>query len=343
MTDLTLLVNGEAFSGWTAARVARGIDQLASAFDLELADRWLRSGVPVHDGDACSLLLNGEVVVTGYVDDVEVSYDAASHRLAIRGRDRSGDLVDCAAPAGHIIGQSLLEHAKTVCAPFGISVAVSGSVPGLTKKFESTVPQEGETAYERLDRLAKHRGVLLMADGKGDVVITRAGTQRVPISLVLGDNILSGSASTSQRDRFYKYTVKAQAPESDNLSGADASQAQATALDPHVRKQRETVILADETADSADCATRAKWEASVRAGRALRAVYRVAGWTYDGRTLWPINHRVPVNDPFAGIARDLLIVSITYSLDDAGEQTELTVMPPEAFEIGALPETDLLK
>jgi hypothetical protein len=63
-------------------------------------------------------------VITGYVDRVIGTLDARQHSVTVTGRSKCQDLVDCSAewPGGQIVGSSVLEIARKLAEPYGISV-----------------------------------------------------------------------------------------------------------------------------------------------------------------------------------------------------------------------------
>ena len=348
MTDMVLLVNGQEYSGWTSARVTRGIEQICGAFELSVTERWADQTVrgKIRLGDACALLLDGQTVVTGYVDDIEASYDAASREVTIRGRDVTSDLVDCSVPTKpgkQTHEQTFPALAQLWCTPHGVTVQVARGLD-LSKKFHIEAGQEGESVFERLERLARLRGVLLVSDGLGALEITRASTQRIPTRLVLGENIMRGRGSFTQRDLYYRYTVKAQQQEADNPvpatpTSAGTPSSAAIATDNSIRSNRELTILAEGPTGIDGCRDRANWECNVRAGRGTRLNYTVQGWTYDGKTLWPINRLVQVVDEWLDIDKkfdEFLIVAVEYTLSADGTFTEITLCDPQAFNVLAL-------
>src|SRR4029077_7785864 len=84
-------------------------------------------------GSPVTILLDGEVVITGYVDSYAPRFDANSHGVEIRGRSRTCDFVDGAAivPGGQFKQLTLTEIAERLAAPFGITVKSSaGMVEG---------------------------------------------------------------------------------------------------------------------------------------------------------------------------------------------------------------------
>ena len=330
---VTLEVAGARYSGWQRVSVTRSLEQLTGSFDLTLTDKWSLDGgrLQLLDGQACRVLIDGAPVITGFIDEAAPQYDERSHSVSLSGRDRTGDLVDCAAlhASQEINGRTLLQVAHDLCAPFGISVSADTDIgPALP----TTHIQPGETVYEILDRLARLRGVLYTADGQGHLKLTRAGNEKAAAKLELGVNIKAGRGQRSRRDRYSQYQVLGQQRASDQLDAATAAQAHSRVTDPGVTRYRPTVIEAEDQASTADCRTRGEWERSVRAGRGNQATVTVIGWT-DGVALWQPNRLVETNDRWLGLAGVYLITAVTYNADDSGQTADLTLMPPDAFAV----------
>lgn len=330
-----LKVNGTFYGGWKSLRVTRSIEQVAGTFDLGVTDGWSvePTASPIRPGQTCELLLDGAPVITGYVDDVEPGFDPDSHDIRVAGRDKTGDLVDCAAvlKGGQWASAKLERIANDLCAPFGI--AVRGEVD--TGKAIAHKIEPGETAFECLERAARMKAVLLVSNAAGDLVITRAGKTLLPVELVQGKNLLAGRAKFSWRERFSTYTVKGQEVGRDEYHGIDAAQPAATFADSVVSRYRPKVVLAETHGTGATFRDRAEWEANVRAGRGNRGTVTVQGWRREDGPLWMPNALVRVRSPLLRIDADVLIVGCTWILDERGTRTELSIARPEAFQLVA--------
>lgn len=339
-SDVLLTVGGQVYGGWTSMRLSRSLEQVAGRFEVSLTERWADSPTlrPIRPGERCVVSVAGQVAITGYVDEGSPRYDRQTHTVRVSGRDATGDLVDCSAihPGGEWAGVDLGRIARDLCRPFTVPVRVETS-PGAA--FAKWKIQEGETVYECLERAARIRAVLLMSDGLGGLVITRAGRARADTALVLGENVLGAEGAYDHRDRHSEYIVKGDTAGTDSSWGVEVIEREGRARDPAIGRYRPLVILAEDQASSADCQTRAEWERSVRYGRSLRVTYTVQGWTQGGGRLWEPNTRVPVRDPYQGIDAEMLISGVTLVLDEgSGRTAELTVTRPEAFGMIALPE-----
>lgn len=341
MSEIVLKVDGVLHGGWTQISVQRSLDMIADAFELTLTDRWSEDTKPrpIKLGAACEIVIDGELVVSGYVEDVTPAYDAQRHSITVAGRSKLGDLVDSMLAAKEYNQRSLKQIAEDILLPFKINFVVADAVQAeLDTKYSLKRINAGDSAFELLNNLCQRRAVRMVSNEKGELVFTRAGTQRINTALTLGDNILSASGEFSQRERFAIYTVNGQT-ESSGLTAVSGSSS-ASVADKNIKRHRPFVNMMDGNMNIADCKKLAQWECNTRFGRGESVVYTVLGWRHaDG--LWSINNLVPVNDAFMDINEDRLITEVRFLMDDTGQRTELRVMPKAAYDLLALPdETD---
>lgn len=336
MSDVVLTVGSSVYGGWKTVSVSRSIEQIAGTFGLGISERWpgqqaLRGILP---GNVCTVAIDGTVVITGHVDDVAPSYSASQHSVDVAGRDATGDLVDCSAVSGsgEWRDRKLEAIAADLCKPFGISVKATIDTGSTFKRFRI---EEGESAFEAIERACRMRAVLPVSDSKGGLVLTRAGTSRAGVRLVKGENILEASGEFSWRDRYSRYTVKSQKPGTDDeSSGAETSQIMGEATDGGVGRYRPLIMLAEQAADRKASKERAVWEANVRAARSRRVSATLQGWreTPDG-PLWEPNRIVHLTDNWLAVDQDMLISGVTLTKDENGTRAALSLMPPEAFAL----------
>lgn len=345
MNSVALTVNGTSYGGWKAIQVTRGMEAVCGGFSLGVSDRWATQQVPwdIREGDACAVAINGATVITGYVDARRIGYDATDHTIQITGRDKAADLVDGSAylpGRWQFFGQSALEIAKAVAAPFGVTVRLAAGVT-LPKPQAKFTINPGETAFEVLDRACRLAGVLPVSDGAGGVVLTRATTARAATELVQGGNILSADGAFDHEQRFHRYVVAGQHAGDDDFYGAAASGVEASAYDNSVRRARILVVRPEGIVTTEGAKKRAEWEASVRAARAGAVDVTVQGWTQGDGSLWPFNALVRLRSPLLGIDGDMLICQVTYELDDqGGTRTRLSLKRPNAYQPEPVPEKD---
>lgn len=336
--QITLRIDGTDYRGWKSAAVRRSMQRPADTFELTLTERWADGAAPrpITPGLACEVHLGEERVISGYVDDAMPQYDAKNHTIVVNGRSRAGDLVDCSIEARQWKQRTLLQIARELAEPFGVSVSADVDVGDA---FRQQSIQPGQGIHEFLDQLARIRGVLLVSEPNGDLLITRAGQKRIRTPLVLGENIRSAAGQFSARDLFSTYKVQSQQAGTDNAWGSDAAEPEASVSDDRLGRYRPVLVETEQSADIAGCRQRAKWERNVRFGRGRSVVYTVQGWRHDGG-LWQANRLVPVRDRYLGIDADRLITGVQLILDDKGRRSEIEVMPPAAMDTIELPEPE---
>ncbi len=324
------------YGGWKSARIERGIEQIAGSFELGVSERWPGQDTPrqIRRGEACSVLADGETVITGWVDDVRPSYTGDTHEFQVNGRDATGDLVDCAAvhKSGQWANAMLDRIVRDLCAPFKIPVT---SVTDLGNALSHSI-QEGETAFECIERACRMRAVLPVSDGKGGLVLNRAKDSTPVAELVEGVNILSASGEFGMKERYSQYIVKGQDRGSDDNWDTPETHAQvkAEASDSGVARYRPLIVLAESHGPHATYRDRATWERNVRRGRSSRVTVTVQGWRAQNGQLWQPNTMVRLTSPWLGVDADLLIASVALTLDEQnGTRAELRLCGREAFDL----------
>lgn len=329
-----LKVDGKLFGGWQQVHIERGIEQIAGTFELTVTDRWnTASGhqaFELKSGQACEVLVDGQTVITGYIDSVNRSYDKAAHQITVSGRDKTGDLVDCSAifKTGQWANKTIAQIAADLIKPFGIGLGVATDVG---KPIPVFAIQEGASVFDELERAAKMRALLLVSDGKGNLILTRAGIGRASGDLSEGGNILKADGEFSWKDRFSDYVVKGQRKGDDNSYGAAVAHQRVSVQDAGINRYRPLVVMAEDQDGNATLKQRAEWERNVRAGRGTRATVTVQGWAAHG-ILWQPNTITHLKSPLLSADLDVLITSVAYSLDDSGTLTTLQLSKPSAFD-----------
>jgi prophage tail gpP-like protein len=345
--DVRLLVNAQEISGWTSIRISKSLEKLAHDFDLGLTNQRVTAlsevaqikaaADVVEEDDKVRVRIKlpsgaggGDIVVTGYVDETSLEYDASSVSFRVTGTSRTGDLVDSSAiyQTGVWNSASIDKIIADLCDPFGLTVLRNGSAGPDFQRFKL---EQGETVFEAMSRACSMRGFLPLTDAEGNVVLDRASKAPSGAVIELG-NVLSGGITRSRRERFSKYIFKGQTAASDEWSGKEASQLENEVDDPDVDRYRPMVVLAAKQKTKEDLGKRAVWERNVRAGRSLRVQYTVEGWTNSVGQLWEPNMLVHVSDEWCGIDQDLLVTSVDLLLDEQ-YVTQLELMDRSAFDV----------
>ena len=339
---VALSIDGRDHVGWTEATVTRSLETISGAFQITLTEREPGETTPrvIRPGDACRVQLDGDAVIQGWVDVVSVDYDARGHTLSVRGRDTTGDLVDCSAATepGEWKDARLEEIAAALCAPFDIGVSRETDTGEPFARFRI---EEGGSVFEAIDRACRFRAVLPRSDGEGGLILTTPSRSRSDVRLERGMNIISASGTSSWLARYSDYLLLGQqAGGLDGFTAEQVAHVKAEARDEGVTRYRPLTIIGEQSQAEDEAMARIMWEANVRAARARSVRITVQGWREapDG-DLWTPGRLVYVSDDWLGIDQDWLISATSQTLGAGGTLTDLDLMPPDAFAQRAEPET----
>jgi prophage tail gpP-like protein len=368
--DFMLMIGGAEYSGWKTMRVTRSLENATSDFEVTVSERWLLEGESwqIFPGNTCELKLQGETVLTGYVDAYRPKYSAISHDVIVTGRSKTCDFVDSSVlfeTDGQFKNMTPGELARTLAAPFNLEVV--SEFDG--EPIPDAQVQQGETCFALLERLCRLQEILVTDDAQGRLVLARASNRTSQTVLQQGRNILEAGADHDDSERFSIYTVKAQRPANrtyddfgetgdrrfadegavalpiDGRAFADErkaggkrkskpkalTQIVATVEDPGVTRYRPHVIVAESQADDAEALKRADFEMRRRLARAKTADVRVQGWRQRDAVLWTQNLNIWIESPWLGLAQSLLIKQVEFSYGPGGETTELTLCLPDSL------------
>jgi prophage tail gpP-like protein len=329
---VTLTIGGRRFDGWKTVSIERSLDALSASFELGLTDRW--EGQPdrweIETGAPCEVFIGGDQVVTGYIDGATYEIDGETRSITVRGRDRTADLFDCSAihTPGSWKARKLEQIAADLLKPFGLTARALAPTGAAFDKFAL---QQGESVFEVITRLCRQRGLLAITNEAGELLFTVPGSTAAGYSLELGINIEALKFTNDAADRFSDYHLKGYS------RGGDASRPKASAKDAGVRRYRPLLIINDEAASAASLASRAKWEATVRAGQAQQVEAVVSGWRDANGSLYRIDRLAPVRARLAGVDDTLLVSGVAFTLDSTGSRTRLSLVRKEAFSQEPIP------
>ena len=331
--SITLAINNELYQRWTEVRIVRGLRQVAAGFQISTPGE---IDPPILPFAPCVLADDGETIVTGYVDEVRIEIGARETRTRIRGRSKTGQLVDCTPEfqVTQFSNSDFASIARAVAKPFGINVVIGAGV-NVGGTFADATFEWSETAFRFLERLARQRGVMLTDDPQGDLVIATLGTTPAPAALSTGPggNVFSANGILSGQRRFSQYTVRSQAGMF-QTGGPVQPANQGQSNDAGVPLYRPKAIIAESALLTADAQKRADWEASHRLGSAVLAVLSTPEWRAGpgAGQLWQTNQVAKCTVRRLGLAGTLLVGAVEFREDDAqGRRTELTVALPAAF------------
>lgn len=347
---MKLEINGIQYTNFTSAECSIRLDALSNTFRFDAA---APNGepLPFKVGDACRVIVDGEKVLTGFVEIINVSYDGSEHSISVMGRDKTADLLDSTVDIiDDLNGENLTLKGviEAVIKQLGLSlIVIDQAKPKPFSYAEDIVaPESGDNAFEFIEKYARKRHVLLTSNADGNIVIaTNSGVKAAgAVQHIIGasdNNVLSSEFSNDATGRFNFYKFASQLnPVALNNAG-DVGLASLVAqsggvFDKYIRTGRQLVITSEASFSDENCGQRARWEADIRKARGLMYSADVAGYRVGVNTgeLWETNKLYQIVDDFAQEIDLMLCNSVTFSLDlDRGSMTSLGFLGRTAYTL----------
>lgn len=348
MPEISLRLDGYDLVGWQSVQVQRSLDQLADSFDLAMISPLSSSPPPtgvVREGDAVEIRYDDELVLSGYIDEVSESSTATSFSLAVSGRSKAKDLVDCSAlHKGAWRNMRIDQIATDIAVPFGLRVSTDLPLADLPTE-RSFQLEAGESAFEAIDRLVRDYGLRVVSYPDGELLLTRTGLLRFPdVVIERGINIIEGGVRRSENERFSQYIFRADLAADDESWGENRAISFAVA-DDGVSRYRPLVVHRDGQKRNAtgqkarkELEVAANWERNTRAGKSLQLSYRVLfpgdvtrSWEMGEHGVWTPNVIVGVIDDHHAVDGSFLVTSVSLRRSNAGTEAQLELTHPEAY------------
>lgn len=335
---VTLRTDGRLFTGWTSVSVTRSIESVAGYFELGVNVPPGTDLSGLAPGKKFTLEIEGQIVCTGYIDSRRRQMTADSMKITVAGRDKTADLIDCAAvySGGQWKNRTLEQIARDLCAPYGVTVRWELSDKESSAVFPGFTLDHSETVYEALVRASRARGVLMTSNAAGELVFSRAASTATD-ELVLGENLLTLDFEEDFRDRFSEYTVKgyarANGAEGDDIDAKSIVSRKGTATDSDVTRYRPMIIIADSKITAKDAQARALREQRRRLAKSITFEAEIDGWTRKDGQLWMPNLLVTIDaSKYAIKTTELLVSKVNLILNDQdGLKTRVSLSPREGF------------
>lgn len=368
---ISVKINNQSFTEVTSLTLSRDLKNIAGTFDIKILDEArLRKALisqigqpsqnaPIKAGDPITIAIDGEAYLIGWIEKPRFRWSGNAIELHITGRDKTGDLVDCAAlPNGptEFRGVDLLHVATQVCAPFGITPRADVDIGA---PFDRLALHKHQKALTFLESASRQRSVLLVSDGVGGLMLTRGGSSRAPAALSIGDNIRNLDVEFDWEQRFSDYFVTQDTarkrsggpalgpsvdppetedppldtPAADSAAEAPSIGAMGHATDPEITRWRPTVRLTRSQSGMDTVQEQAEWMSRVAKGESDHVYFDLLEWRAGAaNALWRPNQVSAVSDPYSGIERDMLIAGVTLRFDETGRHTRLRVAGVTAYD-----------
>jgi len=339
---ISLVVNGLAYDeDWDNIRVTRSLDMLCASFEFTTTQEqpYEMTDWPIKLGNECSVYIGETLAVTGYIEDINISYDRNSHTVQVAGRDKTADLVDCGRGKKpySVKGITIANTIKKLLEPHGIELIIDSSAAKAANRAprEFTTFDMGDSLAVMILKLVKREGIFPIATPEGALMLTATGTKRASDSIQTGINVLSGGLKQSNKEVYSVYLTKGISRGADNLIvdnfTYDSIFEDKSKLVPRYRPFTNIEFGGDVGTGK----SRAEWEAKYRAANSRLYGYTVQGWVQKNGDIWEPNTIVKLQDDVFDIDAEMLINACEYQQTSKGTITSLQLCNPEKYKIKA--------
>lgn len=349
--SVTLEIDGINYEGFNEINFSRSIESISGQFNFKTVSSETLP-FPIKRGASCKIKVNNITVLDGYVEIINVDYTGSSHNISVSGRDKTSDVIDSQLDGNleFVPPISFIQIIRNTLNNIGANSIGVVNEAGQLQDFESfdlVSPSVGQTAFDFLETYARKRQVLLSTDGKGNIVITRASSQKLPINLIneengINNNILSANIKFDDTQRFNTYKVISQGNISainvvGDVQNAEVTTRVGSVIDNSIRPSRALNFIAENASSPGQSTQRATWEANIRRVRSFSYSVKVQGSTYDNTNPWVVNRLVQVVDNFGDINAELLIKSFSTNVSvQSGTFTNLELVFKDAYTLQAI-------
>lgn len=350
-----LKVNDKQYTNFSNASVSFSMDTFAREFRFSAVGSG-GTPLPFKGGEACQVFIGEkQQVLNGFIDIVDISYDAGSHNIEILGRGRAADIADSTLDRLEInppislqlIIEKVIDQLKVDIKvndlvgdidPFG-KVKTEVSFGSFNKAEDSLGASTGDGAFDFIETLSRKRQVILNENGDGDIDIIRTGTdtyQQKLQNIISSDsnNILRASVSYDLSGIYRKYIIRSQKNTNAVQFGSDVKSVVdqcKTITDEKLRLGRQFAFMAEKASESDDLQKRLDWELLIRRARSRLYTVTFVGHKTHFDEEWITNKLIRVNDEFMGIDEFMLINRVTFTESLEGEITELSLIDKNAY------------
>ncbi len=327
---MELKIDGSLYEFFSGFDVTLSFDAIASKFNFfaffDPANNDQKKLFLPLSGKSVELFHQDEFLFKGVILNTKFQKNQTWKTVNISGYSKSGVLEDCNIPTSvyplESNNLSLVDIAKKLCKPFGISVVVDDSIASrANKSFKKTIAKESDTIKGYLARLAMERNLIITHTVDGDVFITKANTDQA-VSWVYSatdDKVISINASINGQKMHSEITSIRQA------SIASENAGQATKNNIYVDSFRPAVKVQSSGSDS---------DTSDSAISFILSELKSINFAieYQGFIHKP-NEIISVKEPFIYLYNDtkLFIESVRIIGDNKQFKSQLTCVLPEIY------------
>lgn len=331
MPDIVSIeVKGRRISGWTGVTIQGSINTCADAFSISMPFDPERAEFKERfrpfKYQPCEVKIDDKLIITGNIEKISAVDSVGGQNLTIRGRNKTGVLVDCYIDdVGYQFnGLRLADVLIQLTKKYGITVHYINN----TDPIEEVTAQPGQKIFDFASKLAEGFGLFLSSDELGRLVLSYPPAAGTPVaSVIAGESpYIGGSGSYDGTARFSRYKVVG----SDYGTPGVAEYTD----DPGVPIYRHSVeVLGDSS--PADVRRAARHKRAIALSRSAGVTVAVSGWRDSNAALWQKGATITLLAPPLMVYTETVFVvaGVTLRIDETeGKVTDLRLVLPQTFE-----------
>lgn len=341
--EIVVEIDGMAHRDWIKYDIDSDFLIPADAFSFDLGLPAEHTEAPVFWGKEVKVRVNGELILTGIVDNTSHAISKTNRTFAIRGRDRAAILVDCSAPITNVKGLTLLDAVKKIVTPLGIKQVELKAESNPT--LDKVDIEPGETAWNALIRCANSAGLHAWFNPDGMLIVGGADYATPPVATLCcnkdgkQNNFTDASLEFDSSERFSELTFLAQ--RHGRESDKNKNDLKWTFNDDGVPYYKPKTVTVPDVEDLTALKKWAKKYISDSILESFTLTITVPDHKTQGGTLWMPGQRVHVISDEYGLDDIFFLIGRRFSLSrQGGTQTELRlkqdgVWTPDAYKAKA--------
>ena len=343
---LSIYTNGKLYHNFTSYEFLDSLANASGEFAFK-ATNTVGQEFPFSKGDACEIFIDNNKVMSGFLNMVGGTSDPETHEIRIAGRSKIQDVIDSSIKGNLDFKNStdiltVFRKVFTLNGITGINVKLQD---GLTiRRFsqkELISAKTGDNAFDFLASYCRIRQVLITSDENGDIILTRAGSEKYETILLKEkegeeNNILRSDFEDNDSSRFNEYIVLSQSnPIAQKFDVNYVGKQNSPVVDSNIRTGRVLVVNTEITSDVQTNTDRAKWESNIRRTKGFQYNCRIRNYYLDAKSkvLIKSNRIIQVIDDTFGINSELLIKSCRYIKSPEGTFTDINLVNKDAFTL----------
>jgi prophage tail gpP-like protein len=331
---MILKIKNKKFDFFNGFQLSLRYDSIASTFSF---NSYFDPNNPEHKElfkpgsyNKCTLEHNGELLITGYVISNGFNSSPVKELVSIGGYSSAGILEDCEIPTSlyplQSDGRTLKEITERLIKPFGVKlISDSALSAAINKPYETSTAKESQSIKSYISELAAQKNIIVSHDVNGNILFTRAQTNKVPVfELTSGIPGTKMALSFDGQQMHSSITVQKQA----DSDGGNAGES--TVSNPYASIFRPRVI-SQSSGDDNDTAQAARNALSAEL-KNIKLTITTDRWEIGGKIIKP-NNIISVTNPELYLYKKSkwFIESIDFSGDNTKTTAVINCVLPEVY------------